>query len=93
MNKALIEKLNEEVDLANRAEHAYTLFIKPFIQRKKDQLFEAFEATAISDTESLKEIKLMSVALSALDSEILSVIDTGKMASLSLNENEDKGVH
>lgn len=91
MDNVLVERLSDEVDLANRAEIAYRSFILPFIKDKKDQLFDAFESASISDTESLKEIKLMSLALSALEAEILSVIDTGKLASEALNS--DKGVH
>ena len=84
------EKLHNEQLLGNRAQIAYDQFIHQFIEDKRMSLFMAFSNLALSDTENLMEVKRMLFAIDALDTEILTVIDTGKMASMSLNEEEVK---
>ena len=83
-------KLQNEQLLGNRAQIAYDQFIHQFIEDKRMSLFMAFSNLALSDTENLMEVKRMLFAIDALDTEILTVIDTGKMASMSLNEEEVK---
>jgi len=82
------EQLDNERVLGNRAQHAYDQFIKPFIEDKRMTLFHAFQSVRISDTDDLMEIKRMLSAIDALDIEIRTVIDTGKLASESLKETE-----
>ena len=83
------EQLENEQLLGNRAQRAYDEFIKPFIEDKRRILFEAFQAIRISDTDDLMEVKRMLSAIDALDIEIRTVIDTGKLASESLKQNEE----
>ena len=83
-------KLQNEQLLGNRAQIAYDQFIHHFIEDKRMSLFMAFSNLALTDTENLMEVKRMLFAIDALDTEILTVIDTGKMASMSLNEEEVK---
>ena len=83
-------KLQNEQLLGNRAQIAYDQFIHQFIEDKRMSLFMAFSNLALTDTENLMEVKRMLFAIDALDTEILTVIDTGKMASMSLNEEEVK---
>ena len=82
------EKLQNEQLLGNRARIAYDQFIHQFIEEKRMSLFMAFSNLPLSDTENLMEVKRMLYAIDSLETEILSVIDTGKMASMSLNEEE-----
>ena len=81
--------LEEEKALGRKAQQAYDSFIGPFIEGRKQLLFDAFEAVPANDTEQLQNIKLMSLALSSLDSEIIELINSGKMASESLKKNEE----
>jgi len=89
MDDHLFNRLTDEVETANKASYANDQFIKPFINRKKAQLFDAFEAVEANNIEALKELKLMSLALSALEADVNSVIDTGKLASETLNQDNE----
>lgn len=84
------EKLQNEQLLGNRAQIAYDQFIKSFVDEKRAILFDSFRALPLTEEESLMEVKRMLYAIDALETEILTVIDTGKMASMSLNKDEVK---
>jgi len=79
-------QLENEQFKGSQAQHAYDNFIKPFVQDKRELLFNAFSATGVNDTEALKTIKLQLYAIDQLELEILSIIDTGKMASKALED-------
>lgn len=88
-----VDKLKLEQLRGSQAEHAYMDFIQPFIQEKKAVLFEAFEALPLTAKEDLMEVKRMTYAINALDDEIRSIINTGKMASKLLSESENEVQH
>lgn len=85
----MIEKLQDEMHRGTQAEFAYEHFLKDFFEQKRQILFEAFQNAPYEDVETLKELKRMSTALDALETEINTIIDTGRMAAKQL-ENQEK---
>jgi len=87
--KDLLDRLKEEQKRGKQAEHAYEAFIRPFIGEKRQVMFEAFQAASIEDVSALLEIKRQDMAIKALEGEIESVINTGKMAAKTLAEKQE----
>ena len=85
-----LDKLENEQIQGNKAKHAYDGFIKPFIEEKKQVLFEAFQDISVTELEQLTEIKRMLNTLEALDIEIKSIIETGDLASKMINKKETR---
>ena len=81
-----IAQLEQEQVVGRRAENAYGLFIEAFITNKKAQLLESFTGCNISDVDIILEIKRTIYVLDILNAEIKTIIQTGKMASQSLNQ-------
>jgi len=86
MDKVQREQLEQEQIVGRRANTAYDTFIKSFIQSKKDMLLESFVTCGIGEVETILEIKRTLYVLDALNIDIKTLIDTGKMASQSLNK-------
>ena len=88
------EVYEKEIDKARRVQAAYDSFLKEFIEDKKIELFNRFsEANIISDddVEVLKEIRRMCSVVSALEDEVLNIIQTGELAKKSLaNRKKEK---
>jgi len=85
-------QLEQEQIIGRRAENAYNLFIKAFVEQKKNQLIESFLECPISNVDLILEIKRTMYVLDNLNMEVNSIIQTGKMASRSLN-NEPMEKH
>ena len=83
------EQLFNEQIKGNNAQKAYNDFIKPFVEAKRKQLFEVFASLGLTESENLMEVKRMLYAIDTLDAEIRSMINTGQMASQTLNSNEE----
>lgn len=81
-------QLSVERDLGERAKNAWNGFFKPFFEEKETVLIEAFRACGLRDEEGLVKIKMQFTAIDALRLELLGYMDTGKLASISLNELE-----
>lgn len=81
------EKLKDELILAQRAQTAYDQFVRGFIAEKRTALFEAFCA----NTEDKVDINIrsMMVVLDHLEQEIKTIIDTGKLAAISLESKHE----
>lgn len=84
------DKLSIEQIIGGKAQRAYNEFIKDFCDDKRKSLFVAFSNLPLTDTENLMEVKRMLYAVDTLETEIMTVIETGKMASITLNEQEVK---
>lgn len=84
------DKLSIEQLVGGRAQRAYDEFIKDFCEEKRQALFIAFSNLPLTDTENLMEVKRMSYAVDTLETDIKTVIETGRMASITLNEQEVK---
>lgn len=79
-----IGKLNDEIELGNKAYTAYESYIKDHIYRVTLQLFEEFSNESVENTARIMEIKRLQAALKGLEVSIKNDIDTGKMASIQL---------
>lgn len=84
------EQLSNEQLRGGKAQSAYDDFIKDFCEEKRQILFQNFSDLPLSDTENLMEVKRMLFAVDTLEADIKTVIETGTMASLTLNEQEVK---
>ena len=86
MNNREVNQLEQEQVVGRRAESAYNTFIEAFIKQRKAQLLEVFSECPISEVETILEIKRTIYVLDILETEIKTIIQTGKMASQSLNQ-------
>ena len=80
------EQLDNEIRLAGKAKSAYKEFIEDFVEQKRFSLFAAFRELPLTADKELMEIKRMLFAVDQLESEILTVMNTGKMAAITLAE-------
>jgi hypothetical protein len=87
-NKEQKAQLENEVALATRAKGAYDTFIREFIGDRRVILFEAFQDLGTSDTKGLMEVKRMLYTLETLENDIKTIIDTGRMASKTIEDGE-----
>lgn len=78
----LVGKLNEEVREGHKAQTAYELFLKGFIEIQRQQCYNQF--ISVDSDESALFIKQYAGALTALETELLSTIDSGNMAKQQL---------
>ena len=87
-----VDQLSTEQIVGGQAQHSYEQFIEGFIEEKRKVLFDSFRALPISAEAQLMEIKRMLYAVDTLEEEIISVINTGKMASKTLSETEEETI-
>ena len=77
-----------ERDVGEKARHAWEGFFKPFFEEKSEVLIEAFRICEMRDEEGLIKIHMQFKAIDALRAELLGYIETGKLASVSLDQAE-----
>ena len=80
--------LTEELAIGKGAQKAYNTFFKPFIIARRAMLFDQFAQADVNNMEQLKNIKLMALALDALEAELETYIQTGKMAEMQLDQTD-----
>ena len=78
-------RLQSEVDLGHRAQHAFDLYLEDFIKRLEQELYDSFLTSSL-DVEQLVHVKQLSMVLEALKKRVLSDIDGGKVALQQLSE-------
>jgi len=79
------EQVENEVDAAQDMRRRKEVWIDEFFAKKEAQLLTAFRETPIGNGTKLSEIHYMSKALQALQSEVQTVMDTGKLAQAAIN--------
>ncbi len=89
MNENQTAKAIDEKEKGRKATLAFDSFIAPFIKRKREELFVAFQNTPILNADNIMEIKRMMMTLEGLEIEIQSIVDTGKMATKQLEDDKD----
>lgn len=82
-----LSQLNQEIENGKKASKAYNIFLEKFIDDKRAQLYQAFRDTSLEDVNKLTEIKRLDLALASIENEVFSVIETGRLASISLNND------
>lgn len=90
MNDFEQERLEFERAVGEQKAIVWEEHIKPFFDAKKADLFIAFQNLSVSDNKGMTLVKLHSYALDSLEAEFKSYIETGKMADMTLSENEEK---
>lgn len=77
-----------EVEKSREYGHFYDFFLKTFIEEKKLNCFETFQNCSVTEIDRIMEIKRLLMVLNQLEEEIITIINTGKMAKVSLNQME-----
>jgi len=86
-----VDKLKEEVALADKAKRAHTTYLGDFFAEERLAIFNRF-SNADMDTDTLLNIKHAQMALDNLEQVTLSQIETGQLAQQMLVEiNEPTG--
>ena len=81
-------KLIKEAEVGEKYKHAYEECVKPFVDNKIAELFEAFKEADSSNLSHLQMIKMQSNALKSMEEEFNHFITTGKLALTVLNEEK-----
>lgn len=85
MNAEQQARLQSDVDLGRRAQHAYDSYIEDFIKRLERELYESYISCAL-DLDQLIHIKQLSMVIEDMKKRVLSDIDGGKVALKQLSE-------
>jgi hypothetical protein len=80
------EQLENEEFKGAAAERVYNAYIKDFCEQKRMALFMSFSNLPLTAEDQIMETKRMLYAIDTLEEEIISEIDTGKMASQALSK-------
>ena len=91
MTPEQLDQLENEVIKGDKAKASYDSFIKNFVEAKRIVLFESFRALPLTDVDNLMEVKRMLAAVDTLETEILTIIETGKLATTALNQTQNEG--
>lgn len=89
MDQSAREQYEREIELGRKAKVAYDSFIKGFVEDKLQNLFNAFCEGGTVDEKLLLECKRMAIILRNLEQQILTIIETGELASKTLNGDSD----
>lgn len=93
MNPSEQEQLENEVEATREVKQLRSKFLDKFFLDKERQLFEAIKDIPIGDGAALENIHHQLKSLNALQVEIQTVMNTGKMANMSLEAELDKKKH
>lgn len=86
MNDDQRDQLEREKAMGEEKKRIFEAHIEPFIAAKKVELFGAFTTVSVTDTDTMKEIRLQIAALDGLKDSFMQFIDTGKLASFALDK-------
>ena len=78
--------LHIEVAHSKSAKQAYDLFIKDHVDVTVKQLYMAIDNCSVSDIDSLRNLKFALSAIRGLESSVLNIIESGKLAILTLEQ-------
>ena len=84
------EQLENEVEATRHVKQLKDKFLDKFFEDKERQIFESLKALPLGSVDDLNSIHMMLKSVMSLKSEVNSVMNTGKMASLSLSVELDK---
>lgn len=81
-----IAKLQSEVAKGDEYKRVFDSYIGPFIEAKKQVLFEAFQTIPVGNVEALKDVKLQLTAINSLQAHFEEFMNTGKLARKQLEK-------
>lgn len=81
-----VAKLQAEVATADEYQRVFDSYVGPFIEAKKQVLFEHFQTIPVGNVEALKNIKLQLTAINSLQAHFQEFMNTGKLARTQLEK-------
>ena len=81
-----IAKLQQEVAKGDEFKRIFDGYVGPFIEAKKQVLFEHFQTIPVGNVEALKDIKLQLTAINSLQAHFQEFMNTGKLARTQLEK-------
>lgn len=81
-----VAKLQAEVATADEYQRVFDSYVGPFIEAKKQVLFEHFQTIPVGNVEALKDIKLQLTAINSLQAHFQEFMNTGKLARTQLEK-------
>ena len=79
-------ELKEQMRVARLANDAYESYLKNYLETRKQSIMNVFQSCE-NTPEALTHLKHCMDALTALEASIMSDIESGKLASIEINEN------
>lgn len=79
-----VSKLQAEQSKGEEYGRIFDSYIKPFLEAKREVLFDAFQQVSVADVDALKDIKLQLTAINSLEAHFNEFITTGKLAAHKL---------
>ena len=79
-------KLEAEVAKGDEYQRVFQSYVGPFIEAKRQLLFEAFQEVPVSNVDQLKDIKLQLTAINSLQAHFQEFMNTGKLARTQLEK-------
>ena len=79
-------KLESEVAKGDEYQRVFQSYVGPFIEAKRQLLFEAFQEVSVSNVDQLKDIKLQLTAINSLEAHFQEFMNTGKLAKKQLEK-------
>jgi hypothetical protein len=80
-------QLRNEIDLAERARKAKSLFVSSHIKSVRDNIYNQLSSIGINDKEKLEDVRNLLAAVNALEKSIEITIETGILAKQMLGES------
>ncbi len=81
-----VAKLQSEVAKGDEYENIFNSYMKPFIEEKRQVLFELFQTIPVGNVEALKDVKLQLTAINSLQAHFQEFMNTGKLARTQLEK-------
>ena len=82
MNKSILE---DEVEHARQVSKLKNQYLDTFFKEKEQQIFDYFKQIPLGDKDQLVTVHHQLMSLNALQVELQTAMDTGKMAQISLD--------
>ena len=79
-------KLESEVAKGDEYQRVFQSYVGPFIEAKRQLLFEAFQEVPVSNVDQLKDIKLQLTAINSLEAHFQEFMNTCKLAKKQLEK-------
>lgn len=81
-----VAKLQAEQSKGEEYQRVFDSYIKPFIEAKRQVLFDAFQEVPVGQVDVLKDIKLQLTAINALEAHFNEFMTTGELAKMQLEK-------
>ena len=83
------EQCENEVEATREVKQLKSKFLDEFFAGKEQQLFQLLRQIPLGSSDELSNIHHQLMSMNALQVEIQTVMDTGKMAQMSLDQELD----